>query len=163
MRIFVTVGMGSWPFDRLLMAVIPLCDQHEVLVQRGNSKVPLPCNSVPFLSFKDTLQHIAQADIIITHAGNTVRLVQQQGKLPIAMAREKRFQEMANDHQVPYLHYEAQIGRVLALWNPQKLPLLVNSHPTKQVKFREHLHTRKVTSDQEIYQTMTALCQKWHP
>ena len=163
MRVFVTVGMGPWSFDRLLMAIIPLCDRHEILVQRGNSKVPLPCDSIPFFSFKDTLQHIAMADIIITHAGNTVRLVQQHGKLPIAMAREKRFQEMANDHQVSYLHYEAQLGRVLALWNPQELPLLVDSHPAKQVKFQQDFHAQKVTSDREIYHMMTALCQKWHP
>ena len=163
MRVFVTVGMGPWSFDRLLMAVIPLCDRHEILVQRGNSEVPLPCNSIPFLSFKDTLQHIDRADIIITHAGNTVRLVQQRGKLPIAMAREKRFQEMANDHQVSYLHYEARLGRVLALWNPQELSSLIDSHPTKQVKFQQDFHTQKITSDKEIYQIMTALCQKWHP
>ena len=49
LSVFVTVGMGRWPFDRLLHAVEPLCAAHEVFVQRGTSTVALPCPSVAFL------------------------------------------------------------------------------------------------------------------
>ena len=32
--VFVTVGMGPWPFDRLVRAVEPQCAEQEVVVQR---------------------------------------------------------------------------------------------------------------------------------
>ena len=33
----MTVGMGPWPFDRLLEAVRPLCDSADVFAQTGAS------------------------------------------------------------------------------------------------------------------------------
>ena len=47
--VFVTVGMGPWPFDRLVRAVARLCDEHEVFVQTGTSSVTPPCPYRPFL------------------------------------------------------------------------------------------------------------------
>jgi SAM-dependent methyltransferase/UDP-N-acetylglucosamine transferase subunit ALG13 len=116
MKVFVTVGMGPWPFDRLLAAVRPLCQDHDVFVQTGPSTVPLPCESAAYLTFEDAQRRIVEADLVITHAGNTVRLVQRAGKLPVAVAREAARGEMGNDHQATYLREEEAAGRVLALW-----------------------------------------------
>jgi hypothetical protein len=38
-RVLVTVGMGPWPFDRLIEAITPLCAEHEVFAQTGTSSV----------------------------------------------------------------------------------------------------------------------------
>src|SRR5271170_7337671 len=115
MNIFVTVGMSRWPFDRLLNALLPLCDSHHVFAQVGVSEVKLPCSTSPFLPQLDLLSRMEKADIVITHAGNTVRLVQRMQKVPITMAREHARGEMADDHQVKYLRYEQDHGRVVAL------------------------------------------------
>ena len=113
--VFVTVGMGPWPFDRLLAALPEVCAAHDVFVQTGTSTLAPPCPHAPFLGYEETQQRIARADVVVTHAGNTVRLVQRLGKVPIAVAREAARGEMRNDHQVAYLRGEVAAGRVVAL------------------------------------------------
>ena len=103
LAVFVTVGMGPWPFDRLLAALPEVCARHDVFVQTGTSTLTPPCPHAAFLGYEETQRRIAEADVVITHAGNTVRLVQRLGKIPIAVAREAARGEMRNDHQVTYL------------------------------------------------------------
>jgi len=130
MKIFVTVGMGPWPFDRLLRAIIPLCDSHDVFAQSGTSQLVLPCRTQPYLPYSELVGQIESADVVITHAGNTVRLVQRSGKVPIVMARQAPH-EMANDHQVEYLQHAQRHDRVVAVWDGAVLPDLVAQHPTR--------------------------------
>lgn len=115
LEVFVTVGMGPWPFDRLLTALAEVSAQHDVFVQTGVSTVAPPCPHASFLGFEETQRRIASADVVITHGGNTVRLVQRSGRIPIAIAREAARGEMRNDHQVAYLRSEVAQGRVVAL------------------------------------------------
>lgn len=115
MRVFVTVGMGPWPFDRLVAAVAPLCAEHDVFVQTGTSAVVPPCPHRPYLSPAEMLRRLRAADVVVTHGGNTVRLVQRAGKVPIAVAREAARGEMRNDHQVAYLAAERGAGPVRIL------------------------------------------------
>lgn len=121
--VLVTVGMGRFPFDRLLTAVAPLCQRWRVLAQTGPSDVVLPCPHYPFLPADELAELLVEVPIVITHAGNTVRVVQNLGKVPIAVARRAAHGEMADDHQVTYLEHERRHGRVLvataepaALW-----------------------------------------------
>ncbi len=113
--VFVTVGMGPWPFDRLVRAVAPLCAEHDVFVQTGTSSVVPPCPHRRFLGPAETLRRIRGADVVVTHGGNTVRLAQRAGRVPIALAREAARGEMRNDHQVAYLAGEQARGRVRVL------------------------------------------------
>jgi SAM-dependent methyltransferase len=64
----------------------------------------------------------------VTHAGNTVRLVQRLGKIPVAVARRSDLGEMANDHQVEYLKSEEREGRVTAVWEVDRLADAVRDH-----------------------------------
>ncbi|HEX7873852.1 MAG TPA: hypothetical protein VF475_13135 [Sphingobium sp.] len=125
LNIVVTVGMGPWPFDRLMHGVAPLCDAHDIFVQSGTSTIVLACEVRDFVPFDELQRRMHAADIIITHAGNSVRLAQRMDKLPLAMAREKRFGEMGNDHQVAYLRHEEALGRVAAAWTPEAVSALV--------------------------------------
>ncbi|HST66786.1 MAG TPA: methyltransferase domain-containing protein [Mycobacteriales bacterium] len=111
--VFVTVGMGPWPFDRLIAAAAPLCAEHDVFVQTGTSSVVPSCPHQPYLGPAETLHRIRTADVVVTHGGNTVRLAQRAGKIPIAVAREAARGEMRNDHQVAYLAGEHDRARVL--------------------------------------------------
>jgi SAM-dependent methyltransferase/UDP-N-acetylglucosamine transferase subunit ALG13 len=128
MDIVVTVGMSPWPFDRLLAAIAPLCRNHQVFAQTGVSHLTPPCDHQPFVTYPQLLERIRAADVVVTHAGNTVRLVQRLGKVPIVVARTAALGEMANDHQVEYLRHEEQHGRVVAVWDVDRLPDVVNVH-----------------------------------
>ena len=133
-RILVTVGMGPWPFDRLIAALPPVCAVHEVFAQTGTSDVRPPCPHQAFLSFDECQDRIRAADLVICHAGNTVRVIQRLGRVPIAMARRAALGEMGNDHQVDYLRQEARSGPVVPLWDGRDLPRLVAAHPGEQAR-----------------------------
>ncbi|MFL6239743.1 MAG: methyltransferase domain-containing protein [Actinomycetes bacterium] len=133
MRVFVTVGMGPWPFDRLVSAVGPLTAEHDVFVQRGSSSVRPDCAHQDYLTFGETIERITWADVIISHAGNTIRLVQRAGKVPIGVAREARRGEMRNDHQCAYLAREVAACRAVAAHGDlTDLRRLVIEHPDRE-------------------------------
>jgi len=127
--VVVTVGMSSWPFDRLVSAVSTLAAEHRVFAQIGHATVAPACPHARFIPFDELQRRIASADVVVTHAGNTVRLAQRAGKVPIAIARRAAFGEMANDHQVEYLRHEEREGRVVALWDVAQLARVVEAHP----------------------------------
>jgi SAM-dependent methyltransferase len=129
MNVFVTVGMSRWPFDRLLRAVASFCSDHPVFAQTGMSTVRPPCANSRFLPYDEWMARAAAADVVITHAGNSVRLVQRLGKVPIAVPRMARHSEMPNDHQVAYLRREQRVGRVVAAWDVEALPTMIAEHP----------------------------------
>jgi UDP-N-acetylglucosamine transferase subunit ALG13 len=131
-RILVTVGMGRWPFDRLVRAVEPLCAYHDVFVQTGPSAVVPPCPHAPFVPLDELQRRLAEADIVVTHAGSTVRLVQRLGRVPIAVARLATHGEAEDDNQVRYLRAEAQTGRVYAVWEADLLDEAVALHPVAE-------------------------------
>ncbi len=133
LSVFVTVGMGPWPFDRLLTALTAVCAEHDVFCQTGTSELSPPCPHAAFIGYEEAQRRIAEADVVITHAGNTVRLVQRMGKVPIAIAREASRGEMRNDHQVAYLRSEVAAGRVVALDGAlDALAQAVSQHPERE-------------------------------
>jgi UDP-N-acetylglucosamine transferase subunit ALG13 len=161
MNIFVTVGMNRWPFDRLLEAVKPLCERHALTIQTGPSKIFLPCRTYVFLSFSEFIWEMKMAEVIITHAGNTVRLVQRLGKVPLAMAREARYGEMANDHQVEYLKCESENGLVVPIWDPKILSELVERHMENQAALLSSRFLPPAVCSENVAKTLELLCQKW--
>ncbi|MEV4523476.1 hypothetical protein AB0J77_24890 [Micromonospora tulbaghiae] len=159
-RVLVTVGMGPWPFDRLIEGVAPLCAAHEVFVQTGTSAVTPPCPHAPFLPLDDLRRRLAAADVVITHAGNTVRLVQRLGRVPVAVAREAARGEMGNDHQVEYLREEERSGRVVAVWDVAELPAVVAAHPQRQHLLLAERPLPGPVDGERLAATMDALCAR---
>lgn len=113
--VFVTVGMGRWPFDRLLRAVEPVSRRHRVFAQSGTSELQLDYPHEPYLESDEFERRCRSADVLITHAGNTVRVAQRMGKAPIVVARERVRGEMGNDHQVRFLDAESGLTPMVAL------------------------------------------------
>lgn len=132
MEVLVTVGMSRWPFDRLIDAAGALSCEHRVFAQIGYATTQPDFPHARFVPFDELQSRIASADIVVTHAGNTVRLAQRAGKVPIAIARRASLREMGNDHQVEYLRDEERHGRVVALWDLTRLPAAVRVHPEVQ-------------------------------
>ncbi|GIM93368.1 hypothetical protein [Paractinoplanes toevensis] len=126
--ILVTVGMGPWPFDRLIRAVEPLCAYHDVFVQTGASPVVPPCPHARWVPLDEMRRRLSDADIVITHAGGTVRLVQRLGRVPIVVARRRSLAETGSDRQERYLRGEERTGRVRAVWDVAELAGAVAAH-----------------------------------
>lgn len=126
--------MSRWPFDRLITAADRLGGSYDVFIQTGVSRVSPRSPHARFVSFDDIRRRIEEADVVITHAGNTVRLVQRAGKVPIAVARQAALGEMANDHQVEYLRHEERNGRIVALWDLDDLCSAVATHQLTEAR-----------------------------
>jgi SAM-dependent methyltransferase/UDP-N-acetylglucosamine transferase subunit ALG13 len=106
-RVVATTGMGRWPFERLVRALEPIAERHDVFAQIGAVDHRPTYPHERYLPPSELRRHLAEADVVVTHAGNTVRLVQRLGKVPIVVARESARGEMGNDHQVRFVEHEA--------------------------------------------------------
>jgi len=125
--------MGPWPFDRLLDSLAPICSRHDVFAQTGTSRVVPACPHRDFLGYAEWRRRLCEADVVVTHAGNTVRLVQRAGKVPIAVARQSIRGEMRDQHQVEYLQREVRRGRIVVLdGDLDRLPDAVDAHPESE-------------------------------
>jgi UDP-N-acetylglucosamine transferase subunit ALG13 len=159
-RIVVTVGMGPWPFDRLIGAIAPLCTDHEVFAQTGTATVRPPCPHRSFVPFGELQERIGRADVVITHAGNTVRLVQRAHKVPIAVARRAVLGEMGNDHQVRYLRVEEVNGPVMAVWDVARLPEAVAAHGEQQARLLRERPVAPAATPGHIIEILDSLCAR---
>ncbi|OGD19126.1 MAG: hypothetical protein A2W03_05815 [Candidatus Aminicenantes bacterium RBG_16_63_16] len=106
MKIFVTVGFESFPFDRLVRAIETGVERKliegEVFIQCGDSRQPGGlCPSSRFMGFDKVVARLREADIVVSHAGvGTTLLCLQMGKVPILFPRRACFGEHVDDHQV---------------------------------------------------------------
>ncbi|HYY79109.1 MAG TPA: hypothetical protein VFD04_07995 [Actinomycetes bacterium] len=156
--VLVTVGMGRWPFDRLVGALAPLCAENQVFAQIGTATVLPPCEHARFLPYPELRARLAAADVVVTHAGNTVRLVQRAGKVPIAVARRAAIGEMGNDHQVAYLRQEAAGGRVVAVWDVAGLAAAVAGHAAAEARLLAERRLPAVADPQRLAAVLDATC-----
>ncbi len=130
LSVLVTVGMGPFPFDRLVQSLETIAPDHDVFAQIGTSTVVPSVPHVRELSPEELDRRIAGADVVITHAGNTVRSVQRHGKVPIVVPRKAKFGEMSNDHQVRFAEHERTRSPVVVLDDVAELAQVVADHPT---------------------------------
>lgn len=106
--IFVTVGTHEQQFNRLIEEVDRLAKEgvikEEIVIQIGYSTYnPKYCSFKKLLSYDEMINTIKKARIIITHGGPASFLqVLQNGKIPIVVPRQKRFDEHINDHQLEF-------------------------------------------------------------
>lgn len=126
--IFVTVGTHEQPFDRLLKKIDELKKngiiQEKVIMQTGFSTYePKYCEWSKLLPYKDMVQNVADARIVITHGGPASFIMPLQvGKIPIVVPRQKKFEEHVNDHQVEFAHNVAErMGNIIVIEDIEKL------------------------------------------
>ncbi|GAA4842877.1 glycosyltransferase [Saccharopolyspora rosea] len=111
-RVVVTVGASVYPFRRLIESLVPLLapdgELHratglpvEVLWQTGPAPVDdLPIQTKPFLPITHLAEALAEADLVVSHAGTGSALLSfGAGKAPLVVTRERRFGEAVDDHQ----------------------------------------------------------------
>lgn len=122
---FVSVGNAHQSFARLLDAVFAARHSlpQPIVVQHGHT----PCDSrvlnpTAFLSPAEYEKQILDADIVIMHAGaGSILHAMQAGKVPIVMARLKRYGEHVDDHQVEFSRALAEERRVVQVHDGAEL------------------------------------------
>src|SRR5437667_11972 len=91
--IFATLGTAKQPFDRFVNLVDDAAERLAVggLIQTGFTPCrPSHCDSVDFISRDEFERRVAEANYVITHAGEgSVISVLRSGKKPILIARRK--------------------------------------------------------------------------
>lgn len=114
--IFVTVGMHSQGFDRLIFSVDSLAEkfEEEFFIQIGNSKyVPRNAEYCAFLNQSDYYVLLEKAKIVITHGGAaSITQALSCGKKVIIVPRLRRFSEHIDDHQLEISHFFLKKGLV---------------------------------------------------
>jgi len=119
MKIFVTVGLESFPFDRLVRAIETGLERRlidgEVFIQSGDSLNPGGrCRSSRFMGFDEVVTRMREADIVVSHAGvGATFLCLEMGKVPILFPRRACFREHVDDHQVLFARKMESQGKVL--------------------------------------------------
>lgn len=157
-RILVTVGMAPWPFDRLVAAVEPLCAYHDVFVQTGPSAVAPACPHAAYVPLDEMRRRLDDADLVITHAGSTVRLVQRLGRVPLAVARRRALGEAAHDRQERFLRAEERSGRVHAVWDVGALPEAVAGHASVSARLLESRPMPPAVSADHVITVLDEVC-----
>lgn len=101
----VVVSLGTWrqSFSGLierLVSVLP--PEAETLWQTGHTDVShLPIEAVPFLPPTEMARAMAEADVVVTHAGMGTTLdALEAGRFPVVVPRRHHAGEQIDDHQV---------------------------------------------------------------
>lgn len=106
--IFVTVGTHEQPFNRLIKEADRLVEtsviKDDVFIQTGYSTYePQFCKWSSLISFDKMNELMETSDIIITHGGPaTFMSAIANGKKPIVVPRQEKYDEHVNDHQVDF-------------------------------------------------------------
>ena len=111
---FVTVGTNEQPFDRLVAYIDQLKETgvltEDVVIQTGFSTYePKHCRWQKLFPYKEMVELVEQARIVITHGGPSSFIMPLQiGKIPIVVPRQKQFEEHVNDHQLDFCRAVSQ-------------------------------------------------------
>lgn len=114
-RVVVTVGTDHHPFDRLIGWVDAWAELHpgvRVLVQRGESAVPVHLESVEMIGYDELVAAMASADAVVAQGGpGGIMDARSVGHRPIVVPRRGTLGEHVDDHQVAFTNWMA--GREL--------------------------------------------------
>lgn len=133
--IFVTVGTHEQQFNRLIECIDNLkrdgIIKEDVIMQTGFSTYePKYCKWSKLVPYKQMVQNVADARIIITHGGPASFIMPLQiGKTPIVVPRQKKFDEHVNDHQVDFAKAVAErMGTIIPVYDIKKLQEIVQNY-----------------------------------
>lgn len=133
--IFVTVGTHEQPFNRLIEYIDNLKRDgfisEEVIMQTGYSTYePKYCKWSKLLPYKEMVENVADARIVITHGGPASFIMPLQiGKTPIVVPRQKQFNEHVNDHQVEFAKAVAErMGTIILVNEINELKQIIENY-----------------------------------
>ena len=118
--IFVTVGMHTKGFDRLIEKMDEIAGKidEEVIMQIGSTKYK-PKNA-RYFEFIEDFQRVQElnrkARVVVCHGGaGSIINALEQGTPVIAVPRLKRYGEAIDDHQLELVDALAEEGKIMAV------------------------------------------------
>lgn len=124
--LLVTTGTDHHPFDRLVDWIESWllgggAARVRALVQYSSARVPRCEGGIAYLEHDALQSAIAEAAVVVCHAGATVTECRQKGIVPIVVPRLRALGEVVDDHQVPFARRLAQDGLVVCCETEQEL------------------------------------------
>lgn len=119
MRVFATVGLEAFAFERFVAAIDAAVARGllppETVLQYGSAtRVPQAVSGSDFFGYPQMCDHIAKADVVVSHAGvGTFLCCHDMGKVPVLVARRHRLGEHVDDHQVEFAAAVERLGLAL--------------------------------------------------
>ncbi len=125
--IFVTVGTEKFPFDRLLKILDEALRtgeiKEDIFAQIGN------CNYAPqfykyekMLLFQRMVEFIINSTIVVSHAGTgSIRMCLKEGKIPIVLARDVKYGEHLDNHQMQLAEKMESLGKIILAHSEKEL------------------------------------------
>ena len=144
--ILVTLGTQKEQFTRLLDYIEKANINEEIIVQAGHTQYESnKMKILDFITYNEMEQYINDANVIITHAGTgSVLTPLKKGKKIIVCARQKKYGEHIDDHQLELVEVFKDGGYVLELNETNSLnELLKEIKKFKPVKYVSN--TKKFT------------------
>lgn len=129
--IFATCGSSHFRFDRMIEALATL-PPDDLYVQHGPADPPPHARAVAFLPFEKIVENIANADVVISHAGvGSILCAIRGGHVPVIFPRLKRYNETVDDHQAELAEVLSEQGSAIVAWNAEDLPGAVAVAPQR--------------------------------
>lgn len=122
--IFVTVGMHSAGFDRLVRAMDKLASQIDepVVMQIGSTPYqPQHAKSFRFASYEEMQDFNRQSRLVVCQAATSILTALEQGTPVIAVPRQKRYGEHIDDHQVEFAQALSELIGIKVVLNVDEL------------------------------------------
>lgn len=128
--IFVTVGMHTQSFHRLIQAMDEYAATagEQVVMQIGHSTyIPLHCEWFQFASYQDMQRWSQEARVVVSHGATSILTALQQGTPVVAVPRERRFNEHIDNHQVEFVEALARAGWISSARDVEELDSILCS------------------------------------
>lgn len=122
--IFVTVGMHTQSLDRLLKKMDAIAGRidEEVVMQVGHTTFrPKSAKWFDFTTESEIKEWCRKARVVVTQPAMSVVDALDQGTPVIAVPRQKRYNEVIDDHQVAFARVLENEGKVVAVYDVDEL------------------------------------------
>lgn len=133
--IFVTVGTHEQQFNRLIQKIDELkrdnIIEDEVFIQTGYSTYePKYCEWSKLIPYSEMIQRVKEARIVITHGGPASFIMPlQEGKIPVVVPRQEKYEEHINDHQVEFAKFiEERQGNIIPVYEIENLKNVLTNY-----------------------------------
>jgi len=164
--IFVTVGTHEQPFDRLIVKVDQLKGLEKikdtVFIQTGYSLYkPQNCEYSQFLKFREIMDFIKKASIIITHGGpGSIFPIFYYQKVPIVVPRMKRYGEHVDDHQVYFCKRLERDKRIIPIYDIEDLEKAISNYHAWVKLLRKETDSETASKICHFARSLDEICNK---
>lgn len=135
--IFVTVGMHTKGFDRLLKEMDKIAGNlgEEVVMQIGHTSFrPQNAKWFDFTTEGGIKEWCKKARVVVTQPAMSILDAQEQGTPVIVVPRLKKYDEVINDHQLDFARELERADKVTAVYDVDKLEEALKKTDSSRVK-----------------------------